>query len=224
MKDYEAQLYDVVMLIDINQSENFRLLELEEKEEYMVSYVFADGSCVLYKEKLFKNKELAIYEYVVEEEDVKYLSLLYNYMDEYDDNYSNDNYAMKGKSVKHNFKVGEYVYFENVNVIEFYQEAELRNHQPYEITALSELDNCPFIMTPIGELELYPKELKYLKRYNDDAEKDVESNADRISEKERIEISESMDEMAYEIAMDKALAENDIDKAQEIYNLHNGIK
>ena len=221
MKEYEATMYDVVTVLNINDSENFRVLELEEKEDYMVSYVFADGSCVLYKEKLLKNKQLAIYEYLIEEEDVKHLSLLYNYMDEYDDS---DNYVMKDRTVNHDFKIGEYVYFDNVQVIDFHQEAELRNHHPYEITAFSELDNCPFIMTPIGELELYPKEVKYLKRYNDDAENDVESNADRISEKERTAISNHMDEVAYEVAMDKALAENDIDKAQEIYNLHNNIK
>ena len=230
MKEYEAQVYDVVTVLNVNDSENLKELELVEKEKYMVSYVFADGSCVLYKEKLFGRNEIAIYEHIIEEEDVKHLSRLYNYMDMEDfiDDYEYDEdgnyYITKDTIVDHDLNIGDYVYFEDVRKVKLYQEAGLKNNQPYQITAFSELNNCPFIMTDIGEFELYPVEVAYLKYYDGDAEKDIESKTNRVTDKESIEINSIMDKLAYDIAMDKALSENDINKAQQIYNLHNDIK
>ena len=228
MKEYEARMYDVVAILNINDSESFKLLELEEKEEYMVNYVFADGSCVLYKEKLLKNKQLEVYEYVVEEDDVKYLSPLCNYMDEenFNDEYDYgdimllDNNFSKYEWTEHEFEVGDYVYFENVRVIKLHREAELQNKALYRISSINEMNNCPMIETNIGEFELYPNEVYYLKLYEGDIYDDVKENLDTILE----EISNEVSQHNYEVAMDIALSENDIAKAQEIYKLHNKIK
>lgn len=90
MKEYEATLYDAVTVLNVNDSENLKALGIKEKCEYMVSYVFADGRCILYEEiPINKNSPPIIYEYIIKSEDVKHLSFLYNYMDEeeFDDEY-----------------------------------------------------------------------------------------------------------------------------------------
>ncbi len=229
MKEYEAHVYDVVTVLNINESENLKQLEIKEKVDYMVSYVFADGSCVLYKEHQSDMDELAVYEYIVESEDVKHLSYLYNYMDEesfydYKDCYDGDMVLLNASDytwTSHDLKIGDYVYFENVQVVKLYQEAGLKNNHPYQITAFSELNNCPFIMTDIGEFELYPLEVAYLKNYDNDAEKEIESKTDRVTVDEIGEISTYLDDLAFNLSMDKALEEGNYEKAQQILDLHN---
>ena len=173
--------------------------------------------------------ELAVYEYIVESEDVKHLSYLYNYMDEesfydYKDCYDGDIVLLNASDyawTSHDLKIGDYVYFENVQVVKLYQEAGLKNNHPYQITAFSELNNCPFIMTDIGEFELYPLEVAYLKNYDNDAEKEIESKTDRVTVDEIGEISTYLDDLAFNLSMDKALEEGNYEKAQQILDLHN---
>lgn len=77
MSKYEPYVYDMVTIRSINKSKVFEELELVEGNEYMVTYVFADGSCILYSEHEDVNEgTMTICEYIVESESVKYLSLL----------------------------------------------------------------------------------------------------------------------------------------------------
>ncbi len=52
----------------------------------------------------------------------------------------------------------------------------------------------------------------------------VNEKESTLSDDEKSDISDGLDELAYTLAMDEALLERDIDKAREIYNLYNNIK
>ena len=241
MNKYNPTIHDVVFIRKEDMNDNLRELELEVNEEYLVTYVFADGGCVLYKEEAHLSGYLEIYEYVLEEEDVSRLSFVYNHMDEIEKKYdkidkNKDNFEMW---LDHDFKVGDLVYFDDVEVVNFYYESELKNGQPYEIIEFNDYDNSVVISSPIGRLELTLLESMYLKSYDDSIndfldsqKKEIQRKLDyfdkrgnggvnMVNKKEQIadtltgleikEISDMLDNLAIDNGIDRALNNENAD-------------
>lgn len=170
MKEYVPNVYDVVTLLNYDHCPKLKDLGVELKIEYIISYIYSDGSCVLYREI----DAVKIEEYNVDVVDVKHLSFLYSYNDEpktsvqyidevYDDNlnYGLDLFDVFSQINPHTYKVGDYVYFEDVNLISLSNMMELENYTMYKVVELNKFNNAPYIMTKLGEFELYPQELKH---------------------------------------------------------------
>lgn len=254
MKEYKPSVHDVVFVNKEDMNENIKELGLEVNKEYLVTYLFADGGCILYEEEVHISGYVEASEYILEKEDVESLSFIYNYMDDSLNKYEKMNedslvYLEDGSTaditydtwVDHYLKVGDYVYFENVELVKFYNEADLKNNERYEIKGFSEHNNAPIIDSPIGEFELYPIEVMYLSldedingdetfgnmiidMMNNNYNKSKgaiktdkkERNTTNVSQKESKSISEMLDNLAFDMAMNKALENENYDVAQLI--------
>lgn len=251
MKDYKPSVHDVVFIMKEDLNESVKELGLEVNKDYLVTYIFADGGCILYDEEVKDSGYIEVSEYILEEEDVNCLSFIYNYIDEGLNEYSKEEdkdylYLEDGGKaevtydtwVEHDLMVGDYVYFKDVELIKFYNEADLKNNERYEVTGFSEHNNAPIINSPIGDFELYPLEVMYLNLDEDyikdrlikDAVDGVkqrgkkgdinvskkERDTSKLSSKEVSVISDMLDKFAFDNAMNKALENECFEVAQLI--------
>lgn len=194
MNKYKPKLYDVVTLLDYSYSSELEDMGVPLKEEFMVSYLFADGSMVIYREvEPTKLEPGFIEEYVIEEEFVNRFSYLYSFLDNAnvtikyaDSDPSDDFYEAFGLTNpnKHKpFEIGSYVYSEDVDKVSLGDIMELENYKEYKVHSYSG-NGGMFITTKHGDFEIFPSELYLFKECDEE-----------FYVKELLELDDMLDDM-----------------------------
>lgn len=251
MTNYEPTVYDVVTVKN-EENENLQELGIEQGELYVISYLFADGSCVLYKESIV-GKALEVYEYIVDADDVQDLKLLYNYMDEnvvnyksdypdYDDDYDDDYFLDEGIIIED----GEMTREEFENYIT--QGYSMWVEHPFkvgdliyfeDVTKVNFYEEVQLKNGELYEITGFNKEnnCPLLKVHTDDRfelfpnevqfvelyEGDIHEEIKNGIDDMLAQLTEQAKQRNFEVAMDEVLAEGNVEKAQEIYNTYFAI-
>lgn len=238
MKESQFYQYDVVVFVDLHEVPSLLDIGIKEDIEYFISDVFGDGRCILYKEFADENDpaKTKVYEYMLTADEMEYAIFLYNCLAEqsldthvegndmaqvmevlmssfdsletevaYGDEFSN--YS------SHDFKVGDLVYFDEVSRIDGFNLARLEVGELYEIVELDEYTNAPVIKSKIGDFGLYPSEVRYMHKHNDN---NSGVNLNEFVDKLLVENKDTL----IALAIDEALVDGNFDKVQDIYNTY----
>lgn len=164
---YRPDEFDIVVLRSYAGCEELEEVGITLNEHYTITYLFADGSVVLHKETWLYDT-LDIQEYIIGEDSIKLFSLVSDEELEYsiiDTTFTNElmnvfNY----EHVKHDFKVGEYVYFTDLSNVSFSEELGFETYTAYEIIRIDSEFNMPIVQKEDGEdyLMLLSNELEYI--------------------------------------------------------------
>lgn len=197
MNKYKPRLYDVITLLDFSHASELEDMGVSLKEEYMVSYIFVDGSIVIYREvEASKVSPGYAEEFVIEDEFVNSFNFLYSYLDnadvtiKYADSDVNDGFYeafnLNNPSNYKAFEIGSFVYSEEIEKVSLSDIMELENFKEYKVHSYSG-NGGMFITTKHGDFEIFPSELYLFKKCDED-----------FYDKELLDLEEMLDSMLEE--------------------------